>query len=474
MIDGGKNHPSGLVRKVVCGTDGAEEVLLASLIPAKINDKIYKPVLPADVVDLAESIRKRGLKDALLVTLDNVIISGHRRKVACELIGKTTVAVKRESILSTDQNFVSLLVECNAQRVKSIDEQLREAVIRTSPDDAHNALLAHRKLTSAKAFKRIEDSGLRILTPGAAAGRSEITDAKRPMLDAAIAVLDQYKDYWPLTLRQIHYRLLTRDVTRNAKLQTKYTNTKQCYSDLSDLLTRARIDGEVQWESMHDPTRPRTEWRQWDDVGTYMREQIDEFMTGYKRNLLVSQPSYVELVVEKLTVQEIAERAAGSYHVPVGVGRGYTSTTSLDDTADRYRASGKDRMILLIAGDLDPEGENIAETWGGCLRDEHHVRGLTVVKVGVNPDQVSKYNLAPLPVKESSSRKPAFVSAHGKNVYELEAFEPQQLQNIIRDAIRDVLDLDLFREEQKKESEDACHLMAYRNRVQELFRNCST
>jgi hypothetical protein len=63
-----------------------------------------------------------------------------------------------------------------------------------------------------------------------------------------------------------------------------------------------------------------------------------------------------------------------------------------------------------------------------------------------------------------------FEAEHGAAVYELEAFEPDQLQAVIRDAIRGVLDLELFAEEQRRESEDARHLMATRRHVQELLR----
>jgi hypothetical protein len=445
---------------------------LSRLRPATVNDRIYKPIAPDDpaVRALAESIRQRGILEPLVITLDEVILSGHRRYAAAQVAGLSRVPVRRHPVYSTDPDFEVLLVSFNEQRVKTTPEAIREQVIRTSPDDAHNALLAHRKVESAKAFRRAENAGLCVLKPGAAARRSEITSVKRPMLDAAVAILQQYRDYWPLTLRQIHYRMLTRNVIRNTKLGTVYANNTQSYKDLSDLLTRARLDGEVPWEGMHDPTRPRTTWQQWDDVGSYVRGQIDSFLCGYRRNLLQSQTADVELVVEKITVQEIAERAASYYHVPVGVGRGYTSVTSLDETADRFRASGKDRFVLLIAGDLDPEGENICQTWAACMRDEHGVDDITPVKVGVNPDQVERYSLAPLPIKESSSRAAGFKKTHGGNVYELEAFEPAQLQTIIRDAIRDVLDLEAFAEEQRKESEDARYLMAYRSGVRELIR----
>jgi hypothetical protein len=453
-----------------------EWVPLARLKPARVNDRVYKPVSLDDpsIIELGRDMKEKGqVLEALVVTEDDVIVSGHRRRGGALVAGITTVPVRRINIFSTDPRFTSYLVSFNKQRVKTAAEQIREEVIRTSPEDAHNALLAHRAVEEAKSHERVENAGLRILNTMAARVRSAISDAKRPMLEAAVAVIEQYRNYWPLTLRQIHYRLLTRHVLRHAKKSdSTYDNTQQSYKDLSNLLTRARLIGEVPWESMHDPTRPRTAWRQWDNVGAYMREQLDGFLGGYKRNLLQSQPAYVEFVVEKLTVHDIAKRAAGYYHVPVGVGRGYTSVTSLDETAERFRASGKDRFFLVIAGDLDPEGENIPETWAACLRDEHGVENLTAIKVGVNPDQVAQHNLSPLPVKTTSSRAAGYQAAHGSNVYELEAFEPDVLQEIIRDAIRSVLDMDLFIQEQRRESEDARYLMACRKQVQEMLKDC--
>jgi hypothetical protein len=479
----GKRNSSAWKSAEIQLSPTTELVALQRIRQAHVNDKVYKPVDLSDlsISKLGESIAQKGLLEPIVITLDDVIISGHRRRAGCEVAGLDMVPVRRISILSTDPRFEEYLVDFNQQRVKTIPEQIREEVIRTSPEDAHNELLHHRAVEQAKAFERIENSGLRVLNQTVARRRSRITRAKRPMLEAAIAVLEEYRDYWPLTLRQIHYRLLTRNVLRNADKPENYLrkgvlvcnlyrNSQESYKDLSNLLTRARLIGEVPWESMHDPTRPKTAWQQWENVGEYTRQQLDRFLCNYKRNLLQSQPAYVELVVEKITVHEIANRAAGRYHVPVGVGRGYTSVTSLDETAERFRASGKDRCILLIAGDLDPEGENIAETWDACLRGEHGVENLTTVKVGVNPDQVVAYNLSPLPVKESSSRASGFKAIHGKNVYELEAFEPDQLQSIFRDAIRNVLDMELFAEEQRRESEDARHLMACKKKVQESLK----
>ncbi len=97
---------------------------------------------------------------------------------------------------------------------------------------------------------------------------------------------------------------------------------------------------------------------------------------------------------------------------------------------------------------------------------------LTTIKVGVNPDQVTQYDLAPMPVKNTSSRAKKFKARHGRHVYELEAFEPDVLQRIIRDAIRGVIDLPLFAGEQRRESEDARRLMATRSQVLEHLKGC--
>ncbi|VTR94109.1 Uncharacterized protein OS=Planctomyces maris DSM 8797 GN=PM8797T_17002 PE=4 SV=1: ParBc [Gemmata massiliana] len=462
--------------EVIEQSDAIEFVLLDSLKPAKINDAVYKPISLDDpsIVALSKDIRSKGVLQPLDVTLDDVIVSGHRRRGASIVAKLKTVPIRRIHLQSTDPRFESFLVSFNQQRVKSIQETIREEVIRTSPEAAHLALLANRRTEVQASLKKVQDAKLRVLKSGTANKRSVISEAKRAMLNAAIAVIEQYKEYWPLTLRQIHYRLLSRNVLRNTRTELPYTNTQESYKDLSDLLGRARLSAEVPWESMHDPTRPRTAWAHWENAGEYIREQLDQFLASYRRNRLQSQPAYVELVVEKITVQDIAERAAGHYHVPVGVGRGYASITSLEDTASRFADSGKGHFILLIASDLDPEGEDICSTWQAHLRDEHHVENLTVIKVGVNPDQVAKYNLAPLPMKEDSSRAAGYAATHGTDVYELESFEPDVLQAIIRDAIRDVLDLRLFAQEQQKEAEDARFLIATRNQVCELLRGFRT
>jgi hypothetical protein len=81
---------------------------LSEIIPSPLNEKIYRPVSPDDpeIRDLAESIRKEGLQEALVIARDRVLISGHRRRVACGLAGLNEVLCRVEPIDSSDPEFV--------------------------------------------------------------------------------------------------------------------------------------------------------------------------------------------------------------------------------------------------------------------------------------------------------------------------------------------------------------------------------
>jgi ParB-like chromosome segregation protein Spo0J len=444
-------------------------VPLARLQPATVNNAIYKPVRRTDpeVVHLANLVREQGLLEPIVATLDDVILSGHRRRVACQLAGLAVVPVRRHPIRSDDPEFERLLVSFNAQRVKSADQQLREAVVLTNRKDAYAALIEHREVLAEKARSRAAIAALEVVPSPAARRRSDISAAKRPMLDAVIAVLEANRTYWPLTVRQVHYRLLNDPPLRNAaKPDSRYANTKQSYQDLSDLLTRARVTGAVPWHAIHDPTRPQVSWLGWPSAAPYIRDQLDEFLGGYRRDLLQSQPAYVEIVGEKMTLQTVIERAARRYMVPLSIGRGYSSIDARHQLAQRFRASGKARAVLLFVSDFDPEGENIPENYAASMRDEFGIDALSAHKIALTPEQVQFYRLPPaMTAKQTSSRAAGFVGRHGEAVYEAEALSPATLEQLVRSAIERVLDMDLFRREQEREADDAATLSAARRQA---------
>ena len=114
---------------------------LGEIHPSPENDRIYRPVDPTDseIIALADSITQYGIREPLAITLDDYIVSGHRRYAAAKLAGLETVPCRVEPIRRTDDidRFVLLLRENNRQRDKSLAEKLREEIITTDPKESY-------------------------------------------------------------------------------------------------------------------------------------------------------------------------------------------------------------------------------------------------------------------------------------------------------------------------------------------------
>jgi hypothetical protein len=419
-----------------------------------------------DLQALAQNIRETGQLEPIVISQDWVIISGHRRFAALKIIGATSAKVREWPIRSTDPRFAELLVSFNAQRVKTAEETLREQVVRADPEEAYRALQQHRR---ERAEIDIEAEAIAI---EGVKKRRRISDAKMPMLRAAIAIVEQRKAYWPLTDRQIHYALLNNPPLRHAKKPSStYVNDRKSYKDLCDLLTRARLARDIPFSAIDDPTRPYTVWGVHDHVGPFIEQEIDAFLKGYYRNLLQSQPNHVEILGEKNTIQNIIRPVAEEFCLPMTLGRGYSSLPPRQKMAQRFRGSGKERLVLLILSDFDPEGEDIGHSFARSMRDDFSIREIVPIKVALTAEQVEEMALPPvLKAKEGSSRRGRFVERHGEHVHELEAVPPDGLQHLLRDAIENVLDIAAFNGEIDKEKEDAAYLAGVRRTIHDVLK----
>ena len=218
---------------------------VASIRPSPENDKLYRPVTAADpeVIALAKSIQKHGIKQPLTVTLDGYIVSGHRRYAAAKLAGLESVPCIVENIRRENDPdaFTIALVEHNRQRVKSFDEQVRETVVGMTPGKAYSKLIAERKSRARVKAPVIE------LRNGKA--RSKISRASVPFLNAVIKIVNDLKNYWPISERKIHYDLLNDPpLTHASKPDSRYRTDdekKTWTHKLSRLVTRARLEGYI-------------------------------------------------------------------------------------------------------------------------------------------------------------------------------------------------------------------------------------
>ena len=368
-------------------------------------------------------------------------------------------------------DFLKLLVTMNSQRIKSASELLHESCIKVDPKVAHEQIVNERK---EKQNQRNIDN-LSVIDPFSNGRRCEISKAKLPLLDAIKRVLDEQKDYWPLSARQVHYRLLGPDapLLHASKPDSRYVNDIKSYRALTDILTRGRITGRIPWDATDDETRPIDLNQAFNSPADFLRDELDRFLKGYWRNRQQSQPNHIEICIEKLTVRTILQQVAEEYTIPVSTIRGMGSTPPKKKLADRFRYSRKKKLILLVVSDLDPAGDAIADDLVKCFKRDYHIWNIEAFKVALTIEQVEEFDLEPsMDAKEDSPTYNAFVERYGiTDAYELEAMEPETLADTLRNAIDDVLDIDLYNQELDAEETDSAEIIAVRKQTEQFFKS---
>ena len=102
-----------------------QQVSLNLLTPHARNVSIYGA--SEDVSDLVELIAQSGWVEPLVVTANYVIVSGHRRWKACQILGKDNVPVVFRNFPDEIAILKALLLE-NASRNKTIEQRIREGM----------------------------------------------------------------------------------------------------------------------------------------------------------------------------------------------------------------------------------------------------------------------------------------------------------------------------------------------------------
>jgi hypothetical protein len=264
---------------------------------ARQNDNIYEKFKANNFDDrsLLESIKERGILEPLVISSDNVLLSGHRRLSAARFLHHDSVPVrihdvKYRSLSEADQHL--LLSEFNQQRDKSAEEKINEAFVRTDP------LKASTEIGWRKLERKISTQSVSNLNLGSRKKRHAITTKK--FLDAVVKIVDENKRFWPLTDRRIHYLLLNAPPLRHDKKpDSAYRNDKASYKALTNLLTRARLTEVIAMHAIEDSTRPVQLAGGFDSVYEYIGSEMENFLIGYRRDLQKGQPNHIEIILEK-------------------------------------------------------------------------------------------------------------------------------------------------------------------------------
>ena len=443
---------------------------MSKIHPASENQLLYDKFSPnADEDDykLYMSIKKEGIQEPLQISADGILLSGHRRYAAAQWLGlKVVPVIVADDVVFNDltaDERLEILSVYNKQRDKSHAERLREAMQEIDPEEAYERLLIDR-------FERrqvnIEDN----VTLGDVKERARITTMA--FLNAAKKAIESEKEYWPLTVRRVHYLLLNNPPLRHDKKPAStYKNDLGSYKALTNLLLRARLTGDILHAAIEDETRPMRVVATYQNPADYIKEETENFLRHYARDILRGQAHHVKILVEKNAIRKHVEMVADEYCIPCTTGRGYSSLTPRWEMVKRFKSSCKESLILLILSDFDPDGEEIAASFPRSLRDDFGLSNVIAYKVAISGDDVREHNLpSDMKAKTTSPNYKKFVAKHGIYVAELDAAPVELLQNKLRDAIENCLDMDIFREELAKEKEDYAFIAATKQAVVKAMR----
>ncbi|MBT4867242.1 MAG: ParB N-terminal domain-containing protein [Planctomycetaceae bacterium] len=318
--------------------------------PSPENDDLYGNIaIDGQFIALVESIKKRGLEEPLILTADGFILSGHRRfHAAVEYLMYRKVPCRIRDDIHRENNpeFHTELAEYNPHRVKTVGSLLKEALLRDKDsDDTYSAIREYHETSSVVTADFMEINGTKHVL--------NVSKKKRPFLTAVQKVIGKLRDYWPLSIRQIHYNLLNKPPLISTPKRSikppehyRYRNDKRSYTALVSLLKSARYHGHVSMTCIDDPTRPESIHTGWGSVSEFVQEEIAGFLDGYHRHRQDEQPRHIEMLCEKNTVLGMLRRVSREYYVPLTAGRGFCSIPVWRKMNERFRQSGRDAIDL--------------------------------------------------------------------------------------------------------------------------------
>jgi len=227
-----------------------------------------------------------------------------------------------------------------------------------------------------------------------------------------------------MTVRQVFYQLVSRQVIENSRSQ---------YSSVSRCLVDARREGIIPWAWVEDRLRRPRAVSMWSGLVDF----ADTARCAYRRDVWETQSCYIEAWLEKDALSGIFEDVLDPYGVTLNVGRGYDGWDSIHNAADRF-GDGKGKVILYY-GDFDPSGEDmlcsLRERLGffGCEPE--------IVKCALTSDDIVRYHLPPDPAKRTDTRARKFIAKNGDVAVELDALPVDVLRDRLVAEVESRMDL---------------------------------
>lgn len=281
--------------------------------------------------------------------------------------------------------------------------------------------------------------------------KKRFSGASLEMVDNANEIIDEYAlKGFDLTLRQLYYQFVSRDLLANNQRE---------YKRLGDVINDARLAGLVDWSAIVDRTRNLRSIAHWDGPADIVRACSQQFHL----DKWADQRVRVEVWIEKDALTGVIEGVCRDNDVPFFSCRGYTSQSEMWAASQRMVERAQDnnqKTLVLHLGDHDPSGIDMSRDIEERLHMfiQRHTDPVPpqhwcqVMRIALNMPQIEEYEPPPNPAKLSDSRAESYVSIHGDESWELDALSPEVLTELIQNEIDEVRDKKAWKQVEKEQA----------------------
>lgn len=266
---------------------------------------------------------------------------------------------------------------------------------------------------------------------------------KGALVEHANIIIAEYQtDGLILTLRQLYYQFVARDLL---------PNSLKSYKRLGEAVNDGRLNGDIDWDAIEDRTRNLRGQAHWDSPA----DIIESAAYSHRINKWAGQDHHVEIWVEKEALSGVFDRICAQEDVALMACRGYMSQSEIRVAGLRLGqaiARGQQPVVLHF-GDHDPSGidmtRDVRERLSMFAEGE-----VQVERLALNFDQVVQYEPPPNPAKTTDSRFESYAEKFGHESWELDALNPRVLVELVTSNIKRYRNQKLWNQLVRRESRE--------------------
>jgi hypothetical protein len=170
-----------------------------------------------------------------------------------------------------------------------------------------------------------------------------------------------------------------------------------------------RRAGDLPYDWLADNTR----WQRKPRTFSSIEEALRDTARFYRKSLWDNANAYVEVWLEKDALSGVIYPVISMHDVPLMVARGYASLSFLYSAAEYINTLDVPAYIYHL-GDFDPFGVNAGEKIKQTLCELAPDAEIIFVRLAVNQDQITEWDLPTRPTKTSDTRAKKFGSDLGR------------------------------------------------------------